>query len=143
MQDYIQGKMNEIDNILHEILAYHDRLDLTEPPIVMLTTLDIEGVDVNDIMVDVYNKDDEQQSLANVCLYDLLESRLDLYGINRQLGVKLDDEDDMHEFKMHLLNLMLLRAYDIWKMKYKDMPYDQIKDSAPSKDEYFKMNYKC
>lgn len=105
-----------------------------EPPLVMLTSMDKEGKEIVDLTIDVYAKEEESESIVNISLYDLIKGRLNLYDIDPDEPMELYFRDELDDFKVNILNIMLLKTYDAWKAQHKDMPYEKMKGMVFPKD---------
>lgn len=128
MQDTIQDKIKQVNFLLSEIEdLYEDQVN-PEPPLVMLTSMDGDSKEAGDLMVDVYAKDSEDESLLNLSLISLIEGRLALYGIDPNAEMQVKGPEDLYDFRLNLLNVMLYNTYRLWESKFKDMPYEEMKD---------------
>lgn len=127
MDEYIKDSIRQIEFHLAQIQDYADSMEERPSVQIMLTSTDKDAVEVNDLVIDVYEKGEDTESVLNICLYDLLVERQNLYGEISKGDVYLKDEDNLYDYRIHILNAMLVNAFKTWKMYYKDLPYEKAK----------------
>lgn len=125
MDNATKEAFNTIESCIDEIrVAFEETEDFLANA--MITCLDAEANKVNDLVVDVYKLGEDTKSIYNESLYHLLKERLELCGININDNPEKLLIEPLHEFRLHLLNIMLIKAYEKWQKEYKDMDSDAM-----------------